>query len=125
MTSQFEGYLSAISDQELPTKYLLNKRDKDAGKTPTYDTKCRLCKHATEDIPHIISSCPQVSSRYYLPLRHDAMGKCFLKAYIKKHHPDHKYIEKNENEYILKIDNTEYWWNISIENRHQITTQHA
>ena len=41
MTSQFEGYLASIHDQEIPTKYLINKRQKEAGKEATCDTKCR------------------------------------------------------------------------------------
>ena len=34
MTSHFEVYYSAIHDQELPTKYLKNKRDRDDGRPP-------------------------------------------------------------------------------------------
>ena len=64
MTSQFEGYLASIHDQEIPTKYLINKRQKEAGKETTCNTKCRLCKHSTEDVNHIISSCPEMSVRY-------------------------------------------------------------
>ena len=57
MTSQFEGYLASIHDQEIPTKYLINKRQKEAGKETTCNTKCRLCKHTTKDVNHVISSC--------------------------------------------------------------------
>ena len=39
MTSQFEGYLALIQDQEIPTKYLINKRQKEAGKETTCNTK--------------------------------------------------------------------------------------
>ena len=38
--------------------------------------KCRLCKSNVEDIHHIASSCPQLSSRYYLPLQHNVIAKC-------------------------------------------------
>ena len=30
ITSHFEGYINVIQDQEIPTKYLVNKRQKDA-----------------------------------------------------------------------------------------------
>ena len=52
MTSQVEGYLVSIHDQEIPTKYLINKRQKEAGKETTCNTKCRLCKHPSrhEDV---------------------------------------------------------------------------
>ena len=41
LTSHFEGYIAAIQGQEIPTKYLLNKRARDAGKEPPCDNKCR------------------------------------------------------------------------------------
>ena len=40
MTSQFEGYLTSIHDQEIATKYLNNKQQKEAGKETTCNTKC-------------------------------------------------------------------------------------
>ena len=66
MMSHFEGYYLAIRDQELPTNYLKNKRDCDDGKQPTCNNKCRLCKTNIEDVVHIISGCPNISSRYSL-----------------------------------------------------------
>ena len=49
-------------------KILINKRQKEAGKETTYITKCRLCKHSTKDVNHIISSCPEMFVRHYLPI---------------------------------------------------------
>ena len=77
-TSQFEGYSASIHDQEIPTKYFINKRQNKAGKEVPCNTKCRLCKHSTEDVNHIISSCPEMSVRYYLPIRHDVVAKTVL-----------------------------------------------
>ena len=48
LTSHFEGYIAAIQEQEIPTKYLINKRARDAGKKPPCDNKCRLCKTNVE-----------------------------------------------------------------------------
>ena len=86
MTSYFEGYLAAIRDQEIPTKFLKHKRQTDAGITPAGNNNCRLCKSNVEDVNHIISSCNQMSARYYLPLRHDVIASNFLKIIIKKNH---------------------------------------
>ena len=77
MTSQFEGYLASILDQEIPTKYLINKQQKEAGKETTCNTK-----HSIEDVNHTISSYPEMSVRYYLPIRHDVVAKTVLKALI-------------------------------------------
>ena len=65
LTSYFEGYIAAIKDQEIPTKYLLNKRARNAGKEPACDNKCRLFKTNVEDVIHIISGCSFMSARYY------------------------------------------------------------
>ena len=115
MTSHFEGYITAIQDQEIPTKYLLNKRARDARKEPPCDNKCRLCKANVGDVIHIISGCPFMSARYYLPMRHDMVSKTFYKEIIKKNHPEIEALkETTEQEYIQKLGDNEYWWNLSI-----------
>ena len=55
-----------------------------------------------------------MSSRYYLPLRDDAVAKCLLKAHVMKHNTNSNFKEIRESEFVYKIDNLEYWWNISI-----------
>ena len=114
MTSHFEGYLGAIQDQEIATKNLKRKRQIDSSQQPTMNNKCRLCKSSVENVNHVISSSPKMSVRYYLPLRHDVLTKYVLKAVIMKNHPDMKYRESTEYEYVIKHDDVEYWWNISI-----------
>ena len=59
ITSEFEGYMFSVQEQEISTKYLINKRYHNI---PQCDNKCRLCKDAVEDVQHIISSCPLMSS---------------------------------------------------------------
>ena len=115
VSSHFEGYLNAIHDQEIPTKFLINKRQRDSGQEPTCNTKCRLCKNNVEDVNHIISSCPEMSVRFYLPIRHDIVAKTILKAIILKENPDDKFRHQRDPEYVYKVNNTEYWWNIPIQ----------
>ena len=105
MTSHFEGYLAAIRDQEIPTKFLKHKRQIDAGITPEGNNKCRLCKSNVEDVNHIISSCNQMSAKYYLPLRHDVIASNVLKMIIKKNNPERRVKLLNESEYVIKIEN--------------------
>ena len=40
LASEVENYISYVQDQELPTKFLKNKRDRDSGKNPS-------CNHLT------------------------------------------------------------------------------
>ena len=89
--SHFDGHINAIQDQEIPTKYPVNKRQKDANLQPTRNNKCRLCKVNKEDVNHIINGCPQMSVRYYLPLRHDLVAKTLLKLLTLKQNPLDKY----------------------------------
>ena len=114
ITSDLEGYMGTITEQELPTKYIRNKRDRESGKTPTCNNKCRLCHTAIEDVTHVIYNCPEMSARYYLPLRHDRMGKILYTSHIQKHFPETKVEQLQEPEYICRIKHMEYWWNIPI-----------
>ena len=83
-------------------------------------SKCCLCYTDVEDVTHIISSCEKMSAMYYLPLTHDASAKYVLKAIIKKNHPNSNVIDKTDPEYIMKIDDFEYWYNLSIKTGNNI-----
>ena len=74
----------------------------DSGQSLTTSNKCRLCKINIEDVNHIISSCPKMSARYYLPFRHDALAKDILKAIITKNHPNERY--RNLNQFVKNIN---------------------
>ena len=102
ITSQFEGYLGAIQDHEIPTNFLVHKRQIDSGQSSTANNKCHLCKINIEDVNHIISSCPKMSTWYYLSLHHDALTKYILKVIIKKNHPNERYRDLNEYESVKK-----------------------
>ena len=39
--SDLEGYMGTITEQGLPTKYIRNKRERDLGKIPSCNNKCR------------------------------------------------------------------------------------
>ena len=69
------------------------------GKTPNDNNKCRLCMSSVEDIDHTLASCPQVSSRFFLPLRHE---NTFILSYKKKYSPDEKATLSNESVYTEK-----------------------
>ena len=75
------------------------------------DNGCRLCKNQVEDVFHIISSCNRMSSRYYLPLRHDVIAK--YEQHCMKLAPGCK-AEYPVDKFIHSEGNIEYWWNLSI-----------
>ena len=119
ITSDLEGYMGTITEQELPTKYIRNKRDRESGKTPTCNNKCRLCHTAIEDVTHVICNCPEMSARYYLPLRHDRMGKILYTSHIQKHFPETKVEQLQEPESICRIKHMKYTGGISQSRQQQ------
>ena len=118
MTSHFEGFAHAIQEQEIATKELINRRLIDAGKPTSMDSKCRLCKKATEDISHIIASCEKMSVRYYIPLRHDAVARYIWNALRRKECMARSFDKQDrfplENEFIDVWEQREYWWNVPV-----------
>ena len=64
-------------------------------------------------------SCRRCSTRDQWLSRHVskvllALANYVLKEIIKKNHPHYKYQESREPEYVKKIENNEYWWNLPI-----------
>ena len=55
-----------------------------------------------------------MSSRYYLPLRHDRMGKILYISHLQKHFPETKVEHLQEPKYIRRVKHMEYWRNITI-----------
>ena len=95
MTSHFEGCIAAIQEQEIPTKYLINKRARDAEKEPPYDNKCRLCKTNVEFVIQVAVFF--MSARYYLPMKHDMVAKTLFEKNHKESTQKLKFQRKSMN----------------------------
>jgi hypothetical protein len=118
MSSHFEGYIQAIQEQEIGTKYLIRKRLIQSGKEANIDDKCRLCRKHTEDVSHVIAGCERMATRFYLPLRHDEVARFLWNRLRKTHHAEGAF-ENNEylseqKEFIDTCESREYWWNIPV-----------
>ena len=113
MTSLFEAYACAITEQEIGSKDLIHWREKLNQQPSTTDNNCHLCKKEVEDVTHILNSSSKMSSRYYLPLRHNVIAKYVYKIFQKKSNLDCK-IVYNENQFTKKEGQMEFWWNVSI-----------
>ena len=70
------------------------------------NTACQLnkCKVNVEDIKHVISSCQNMSARYYLALSHDTIAEAIFTALRKEEYPKEEYRK-------------EYWWKVAV--KHQ------
>ena len=96
ITSHFESYAFAISEQEINTKDLNYRRNKAQNPTVYIDNKCKLCKTSVEDVFHILCSYPKMSSLYYLPMRHNIIAKYIFENVMKKIDPHRKIAYSDE-----------------------------
>ena len=55
-----------------------------------------------------------MSVRYYLPSRDDVVAKTVLKALILKIDPTDKFKHQQDPEYVYKVKECEFWWNLPI-----------
>ena len=55
-----------------------------------------------------------MSSRYYLPLRHDVIAKTVYNETLRKENQDKKKSINNEIEFIRTINDKELWWNVPV-----------
>ena len=83
-------------------------------KASTCNNQCRLCHTVIEHVTHVICNCPGMLARYYLPLRHDRMGKILHISHIQKHSPETKVEQLQDHEFIRRVEHMDYWWNIPI-----------
>ena len=80
---------------------------------PKHSSKCLLCKVNVEDITHVISSSPNMSVRYYLPLQHVTIAEAIYTALRQKEDPNAK-IYFNKSEFVYNEGRKEYWWNVAV-----------
>ena len=114
MTSHFEQFISVTLEQEIPTKFLKNKRAKNARKEPVCGDKCCLFKKNVEDVIKIIKSCPFMPvQNYHLPMKNDMVAKTLLKNNQNKS-PRYQTKEKPMSHNIYKSCDYEYLWDLSI-----------
>jgi hypothetical protein len=116
VTSHFEGFIHAVQEQEISTKFLVHKRLVESGKQPDFDNRCRLCKSKVEDISHIMAGCEKMAPTYYTPLRHDVVAKCIWNSIHREHcgGKDFHQLDTKNGEFINTYGNMEFWWNIPV-----------
>lgn len=113
-----EGFIQAIQDQVVSTlnykKYII--------KDPrVVNDVCRMCKTKSENIEHLISSCPILASREYTE-RHNAVAKilhCWLAwkiGYLKERTPYYKY----NPERVSETPDYKLYWDRTILTDHTI-----
>ena len=62
--------------------------------------------------------------KYYLPIRLDVVAKTVLKALILKTDPTDKFKHQQDPEYVYKVIDCEFWWNLSIKTATKLMYPH-
>ena len=75
------------------------------------DPSIRTCMGVSESNLRkaIISGCRNMSSRYYLPLRHDEVAKYLFQTNIKTNNPGAEIKDNRESQFVYKVNEYEYW----------------
>ena len=103
-TSHIEGFICAIQEEEINTRGLQKRRDKENNQNINY--KCRVCHQETETIQHILACCDRLRIPLYLPVRHNAVASVLYYQLTKT---DSKSIQS-----VYKDENIELWWDLKI-----------
>ena len=61
-----------------------------------------------------MAGCPNMSARYYLPLRHYEVAKTVFNSHLRKFYPSKEIKFSSEPEYSYEKDHQEYWRNVSV-----------
>ena len=67
MTSQFEGYIGPTQDQEIPTKFLVHKRQIDFGQSSTANKFCLYKMNIERCEPHTEAATGRCSLKIAVP----------------------------------------------------------
>ena len=111
ITGHVEGYIFAIQEQEINTRALQKSREHKEDNT--FDSKCRYCHQAKEDIFHILASCGHLSASLYLTVRHDEVGKVLFNELIKDDDETTPYTVPN-NGVAWNSSTLEIWWDTPV-----------
>ena len=118
ITGHVEGYIFAIQEQEINTRALQKSREhKD---NTQFDSKCRYCHRAKEDIFHILASCDHLSASLYLPVRHDEVGKVIFNELIKDTVAKPTYVVPKQG-VAWNTDTLEIWWDTRVSTQPRTT----
>ena len=114
-SSHIKGYLFSLQEQEVNTKATQRQREKDPLKKHNIDIPCHLCKHRTEDLFHVLSSCSSMSDNMYLHHRHDRVSKVIYEELVSQNDNEKgklKHIDTLPT--VTYIDGKEIWWNTPV-----------
>ena len=108
MSSHVEVYINAMQEQEIATKSIKKRRNKDQ----IMNSKCRPCETQEETVPHVLGECPSLSTNLYISVRHDNVGQIIVEEVLKQENINHQ--QRKRPELVIETSTEEIWWNMAV-----------
>ena len=108
MSLHVEGYINAMQEQEIATKAIKKRRNKDQ----CMNSKCQLCELQEETVLHVLGACPSLSTNLYVSTRHDNVGQIIVEEVLKQENKDHQ--QRKHPESVIETPTKEIWLNIPM-----------
>ena len=99
LSSHLEGYIWAIQEEEINTRYLKSKRNDNINISSTQ----------RESIQHAVASFPSISESRYLPFRHDKVVYTIYEQMLTSKRDKNVYVQD-----FYKDDSIKVWWDPKI-----------
>ena len=101
-------YICAMQEQEINTRGLRKRREKDQEKKKTMNSTCRICHQAEETLFHLLCSCSVLGPTLYLNIRHNMVARIMYQEIM-----GHEKVIYKPPE-ITRTENKEIWWDTSV-----------
>ena len=95
-------------EQEIETKEIQKRREKNPEIKQNMNTKCRACNKFDESVFHLICSCPTPAPTLYLNMRHKQVARILYQEIIQSENMIYKPSP------VTKKNNLVIWWDKSI-----------
>ena len=82
LSSHIEGLMSAIHEQEIDTKDIRRRREKDQQKKREMGVLCRVCEKHYESVYHLVCSSPVLAPTLYLDARHNQVARILYQEVV-------------------------------------------
>ena len=106
-TSHIKRFICAMQEQEIDTRGLRKRREKDVTKKKSINSTCRICKRAEESLFHLLCSCSVLASTN-LTVRHNQVARIIYQELMNHDRLIYKPPE------VTRTEDKEIWWDVYV-----------
>ena len=97
-----------MQEQEIDTRGLRKRREKDVTKKKSINSTCRICKSAEESLFHLLCSCPVLAPTLYLTVCHNQVTRIIYQELMNHDRVIYKPPE------VTRTEDKEIWWDVYV-----------